>query len=108
MYDSELKRLSEEITNYALETMNFSYYDLYAYAYTDKNEWLPVFQNRQLRGFLSAYLKSANRIKKGNHTPNLAEAMDRFLAAKEAYRKEHGLTTGEEINGAEVFNEVTE
>ncbi len=89
MYDSELDRLSKEIIDYASEKRNFSYYDLYAYAYTDKNEWLPVFQNRQMRAFLSAYLKSANRSRKENHSPNLAEAMDRFLAAEEAYRKKN-------------------
>ena len=108
MYDSELERLSDEIIDYASETEDYSYYDLYAYAYTDKNEWLPVFQNRQLRTFLSVALKSANHSRKGKNTPNYAEAMERYLAAEEAYRKKHEVTRGEEIYSAEVFNEVTE
>lgn len=77
----------DEIIDFAQATENYSYYDLYGHAYSEKNEWLPVFQDRNMRYALSEYLKSARRKAKGKNKITMSEAMERYLAAKAEYRK---------------------
>lgn len=85
--EQEKDIIFDEIIAFAKSTENYSYYDLYAHAYSEKNEWLPVFQNRNMRFALSEYLKSARRKAKGKNKITMSEAMERYLAAKAEYRK---------------------
>ena len=90
MAEKELSRYFREIVNYAKETANYSYYDLYAYAYTDKNEWLPIFQNKKTRYCLNNYLKSAKHSTHTKYKSTMEESMEHCVAAEEAYQKRQG------------------
>lgn len=83
-----IRNLSIEIIKYAKETQNYSYYLLKAYAYDNRPDWLPLFEDKKFRECLSAYCKSARYSKHVKICPTY-EAMQICLEAEERYYKTH-------------------
>jgi len=86
--NKENRNLSIEILKYAKETRNYSFYELKAYAYDKRPDWLPMFEDKKFRECLSAYCKSA-RYSKHIKVRSTYEAMKICLDAEERYYKKH-------------------
>ncbi len=82
------RKISFEILQYAKETKNYSFYELKAYAYDNRPDWVPLFEDKKFRECLSAYCKSARYSKHIKVRP-VYEAMEICLNAEERYYKNH-------------------
>ena len=61
MTDTELLRIIKEIEEYCDNEKNYSYYDMKAYAYTNKPKWIKALNNRNCRTTIRYYLKSKKK-----------------------------------------------
>lgn len=73
--------LVKEIIDHCEKEQNFSYYELEAYIYDNKLDWLIALKDRKSRSVISTYLKSRNRQlrKAGVKVPKLAESVEKIL-----------------------------
>ena len=81
MTDEELK-IVDEIMAYIKSQESISYYDLEEYAYDNKPEWIPMFQKKNYRAFLSEYLRSRRRMKKVKYPRDRFDSMMAATRAK--------------------------
>ena len=86
---SDYAKLLLEIIDYAREKDTISYYDIEAYAYREKPEWIPVFKNRKTRRMLSEYLKGIKRRENRKYDTTLYDALMSNLDAKIEYYEQH-------------------
>ncbi len=80
--DKHLTDLFIEIINYADENKQYSYYELEAYAISNRLEWEDAFKDKNIRAALSAYLKSARKETKTKVKP-MHESYQILLEAKQ-------------------------
>jgi hypothetical protein len=84
----ENRQMFIDILDYAEKTKNFSFYELKAYAFDHKNEWIEFFENKKNLPALSACLKSKKHRLNTKVRPTY-EAMEICLAAEQRYYKKH-------------------
>lgn len=82
---SEYAMLLSEIIDYIREEDTISYYDVEAYAYREKPEWIPVFRDRKTRFILSECLKGKTRSENRKYDTTLYDALMNNLDAKIEY-----------------------
>lgn len=88
MNNNELTEISKEILDYSHTMPDCSYYDLKAYAYRERPEWVPAFEDRKTQRFLGLYLKSKKHSTKTPYIHTTAQAMENAVdAAAEYYHK---------------------
>lgn len=63
MTDEELLAIEDEIIAYCDKTNNYSYYDMKAYAYKNKPEWIEALNTKWIRVSVAEHLKWAKRNK---------------------------------------------
>ena len=80
-YTSILK----EIVDYCDKEQNYSYYDMKAYAYENKPEWIDALRYVKFRLFVADFLKSAQR-KSGNKYKNsIRDSIEKCSEAADKY-----------------------
>lgn len=78
-----------EILNYIESINDYSYYDLEAYAYSQKQEWIPAFKDKRIRAVIAECLKSRKRMAEATYRTPLYEALRRSTEAKYQYAVEY-------------------
>ncbi len=71
----------QEIIDYCKHEENYSYYDMKAYAFKNKPDWIDALTDRSFRATIATYLKSAQRMSGKKYRTPLYEAMDNCLSA---------------------------
>ena len=88
MKDIDLRSMIMEIQEYSSTMPDCPFYDLKAYAYRERPEWIPAFEDKDSRRFLSLYLKSKKHSMKTPYIHTTAQAMENALEAEIAYYRQ--------------------
>lgn len=78
----EYDELLKDLIDYVEENKQFSYYELKAYARNEKQEWMPLFNNRKTRLVVSEYLRKTREElrNEGVKLPTLYESIKKNRA----------------------------
>lgn len=85
--DEQTLQTLKDILDYVESTGNYSYYDLKAYVYKEKTEWIPLLEKKTTRSLIAEYLRSGKKDSGKPYKTSMAKAARSAVEAAAEYGK---------------------